>query len=51
MEFTAYEDDQERCSHLRNTFNMLPPKHRDCLEFLIFHLVRVSVREGENLVC
>jgi hypothetical protein len=30
---------------------MLPPKHRDCLEFLIFHLVRVAARESENLVC
>lgn len=30
---------------------MLPPKHRDCLEFLIFHLDRVALRESENLVC
>jgi hypothetical protein len=47
----AIENDQERCAHLRTTFNMLPPKHRDCLEFLIFHLVRVANRESENLVC
>lgn len=30
---------------------MLPPKHRDCLEFLIFHLSRIAARESENLVC
>lgn len=48
---TAIEDNAERCTHLRNTVNMLPPKHRDCLEFLIFHLVRVAKRESENLVC
>lgn len=29
---------------------MLPPKHRDCLEFLMFHLARVASRERENLV-
>ncbi|KAG0649206.1 putative Rho-type GTPase-activating 4 [Hyphodiscus hymeniophilus] len=50
LESTNYEDDQERCAHLRKTFNMLPPKHRDCLEFLIFHLARVANRESENLM-
>jgi hypothetical protein len=29
---------------------MLPPKHRDCLEFLMFHLARVASRERENLM-
>jgi len=50
LESISIEDDQERCAHLRKTFNMLPPKHRDCLEFLIFHLARVAVRESENLM-
>lgn len=50
-DLVAVEDEEERCSHLRKTFNMLPPKHRDCLEFLIFHLARVSDRQSENLVC
>ena len=40
----------ERCAHLRKTINLLPPKHRDCLEFLMFHLARVASRERENLV-
>lgn len=35
---------------MSKTVNMLPPKHRDCLEFLMFHLVRVASRERENLV-
>lgn len=36
--------------HLKKTFSMLPEKHRDCLEFLMFHLSRVATRESENLV-
>lgn len=44
------QNDTERCDHLRKTVNMLPPKHRDCLEFLMFHLARVASRERENLV-
>ncbi|KAH8804826.1 hypothetical protein F5884DRAFT_428138 [Xylogone sp. PMI_703] len=50
LESTTIEDDQERCAHLKKTFALLPPKHRDCLEFLIFHLVRVAKREKENLM-
>lgn len=50
LESLSITDDQERCAHLRRTFNLLPPKHRDCLEFLIFHLARVAVRESENLM-
>lgn len=29
----------------------MPQSHRDCLEFLMFHLDRVAKREPENLVC
>ncbi|KAH8659137.1 hypothetical protein BGZ60DRAFT_531053 [Tricladium varicosporioides] len=50
LESNSIEDEQERCAHLRKTFNMLPVKHRDCLEFLVFHLARVAAREGENLM-
>lgn len=46
-----FADAEERCDHLRKTVNMLPQKHRDCLEFLMFHLARVASRERENLVC
>jgi len=44
-------NESDRCAHLRQTVNMLPSKHRDCLEFLMFHLARVASRERENLVC
>jgi len=50
LESIPIDDDEERCTHLRNSFNMLPPKHRDCLEFLVFHLARVASRESENLM-
>ncbi|RKF83598.1 GTPase-activating protein [Golovinomyces cichoracearum] len=50
LESTSIEDNRDRCLHLRHTFSLLPPKHRDCLEFLIFHLTRVAVREKENLM-
>lgn len=46
----AIQDEKERCAHLRKTINMLPQKHRDTLEFLMFHLARVASRERENLV-
>lgn len=48
--FKAIQDEQERCAHMRKTINMLPPKHRDTLEFLMFHLFRVASRERENLM-
>ncbi|KAB5540413.1 hypothetical protein GE09DRAFT_1176027 [Coniochaeta sp. 2T2.1] len=50
LESNSIAADDERCDHLRKTINMLPPKHRDCLEFLMFHLVRVASRQGENLM-
>ena len=50
LQLVVLQSENERCGHLRKTINMLPPKHRDCLEFLMFHLVRVASRERENLV-
>jgi hypothetical protein len=35
---------------LRRTFDSLPERHRDCLEFLMFHLDRVAQRQSENLM-
>lgn len=46
----AITDEGERCSHLHKVFTSMPPAHRDCLEFLMFHLHRVAIREPENLV-
>ncbi|KAL2171995.1 hypothetical protein VTG60DRAFT_732 [Thermothelomyces hinnuleus] len=50
LESNSIQDEKERCAHLRKTVNMLPQKHRDCLEFLMFHLARVASRERENLM-
>jgi len=50
LESNMIPNEAERCVHLRRTVNMLPPKHRDCLEFLMFHLERVAGRERENLM-
>ncbi|AEO66797.1 e7b67886-8c94-49c2-948e-753328ad2898 [Thermothielavioides terrestris] len=50
LESNSIQNEAERCAHMRKTINMLPPKHRDCLEFLMFHLARVASRERENLM-
>jgi hypothetical protein len=47
---TGIADESERCDHLRKTFASLPQSHRDCLEFLMFHLDRVAQRQSENLM-
>lgn len=50
LESNTITETTDRCAHLRKTVNMLPQKHRDCLEFLMFHLARVASRERENLM-
>ncbi|KAK4230003.1 putative Rho-type GTPase-activating protein [Podospora fimiseda] len=50
LESNMIQNESERCAHMRHTINMLPAKHRDCLEFLMFHLARVASRERENLM-
>ncbi|RTE82052.1 hypothetical protein BHE90_003430 [Fusarium euwallaceae] len=50
LESNAIVDETERCDHLRKTFASMPQRHRDCLEFLMFHLARVAKREPENLM-
>ena len=35
---------------MRNAILELPPRHRDTLEFLVFHLARVVEREKDNLM-
>ncbi|KAL2023381.1 hypothetical protein VTK56DRAFT_2738 [Thermocarpiscus australiensis] len=50
LESNVIQNEAERCAHMRKTINMLPQKHRDCLEFLMFHLARVASRERENLM-
>ncbi|GME42219.1 putative Rho-type GTPase-activating protein 4 [Neofusicoccum parvum] len=35
---------------IRSAIDTLPPHHRDCLEFLIFHLARVMEQKKDNLM-
>ncbi|KAF1811660.1 RhoGAP-domain-containing protein [Eremomyces bilateralis CBS 781.70] len=41
---------EERGRRIREVFKGLPGCHRDCLEFLVFHLVRVVRMEKMNLM-
>ncbi|KAI9883093.1 MAG: suppressor of tub2 mutation [Watsoniomyces obsoletus] len=50
LEANSLPEDEKRVNAMRATILALPPKHRDCLEFLIFHLARVATREKENLM-
>ncbi|CAJ2512890.1 Uu.00g010090.m01.CDS01 [Anthostomella pinea] len=50
LETNTFTSDEDKCAHLQSTFNQLPPQHKDCLEFLMFHLSRVAGRERENLM-
>ncbi|OAA54018.1 Rho GTPase activator Rga [Cordyceps fumosorosea ARSEF 2679] len=50
LESNAVPEETERCAQLRKTFDSMPQSHRDCLEFLMFHLQRVAHREPENLM-
>ena len=40
----------ETVSLMRSAILELPPRHRDTLEFLVFHLARVVEREKSNLM-
>ncbi|KAI0838914.1 RhoGAP-domain-containing protein [Hypoxylon sp. FL0890] len=50
LETNSITGDAEKCAHLQDVFKQLPQQHRDCLEFLMFHLHRVAERERENLM-
>ncbi|KAL6881250.1 RhoGAP domain-containing protein [Trichoderma novae-zelandiae] len=50
LESNSIIDEAERCSYLHKVFTSMPQSHRDCLEFLMFHLHRVAIREPENLM-
>ena len=39
-----------RISSMRHAINELPPRHRDTLEVLVFHLARVIELQSENLM-
>ncbi|KAI1470975.1 RhoGAP-domain-containing protein [Daldinia caldariorum] len=50
LETNSLASDEEKCTHLQSVFQQLPPQHKDCLEFLMFHLHRVAERERDNLM-
>ncbi|KAI1383142.1 RhoGAP-domain-containing protein [Hypoxylon trugodes] len=50
LETNSIQTDEEKCTHLQSVFKQLPSQHKDCLEFLMFHLHRVASRERENLM-
>ncbi|TDZ51825.1 putative Rho-type GTPase-activating protein 4 [Colletotrichum trifolii] len=50
LESNGITNATERCDHLHKVFSTMPQRHRDCLEFLMFHLARVAQREPENLM-
>ncbi|KAI9807448.1 MAG: Rho-type gtpase-activating protein [Piccolia ochrophora] len=50
LESNSILDDEGRASFMRSIIQQLPPRHQDCLEFLIFHLARVAAMEKENLM-
>jgi hypothetical protein len=44
------DDREKRAERMREAVQSLPRSHRLCLEFLIFHLARVTGHEKDNLV-
>ncbi|KAI1334826.1 rho GTPase activator Rga [Xylariaceae sp. FL0016] len=50
LETNTIPTDADKCAHLQDVLNQLPRQHKDCLEFLMFHLSRVASRESENLM-
>ncbi|OCL01731.1 RhoGAP-domain-containing protein [Glonium stellatum] len=43
-------DSEKKASAMLAAVNELPRSHRDCLQFLVFHLSRVIQHEAENLM-
>jgi hypothetical protein len=50
LDAARIEDREKRAKTMRDALEKLPKAHRDCLEFLIFHLARVTSHERDNLV-
>ncbi|KAI5865080.1 RhoGAP-domain-containing protein [Durotheca rogersii] len=50
LETHTISNDADKCTHLQSVVKQLPQQHKDCLEFLMFHLHRVAERERENLM-
>ncbi|QDS70940.1 hypothetical protein FKW77_006883 [Venturia effusa] len=50
LDASRLEDKEERGLEMKAAVNMLPKPHKDCLEFLVFHLAKVMAQEKENLM-
>ena len=50
LDSTTITDDQYRIALMRSAIDELPSRHKDCLEFLVFHLARIVTQESKNLM-
>jgi Rho-type GTPase-activating protein 1/2 len=50
LDAVRQEDHEKKIIAMRECMDALPRSHRDCLEFLMFHLSRVMEKEKLNLV-
>jgi hypothetical protein len=51
LDASRIEDKEDRGLEMKAAVNLLPKPHKDCLEFLVFHLAKVMAQEKDNLVC
>ncbi|KAH0612602.1 uncharacterized protein H6S33_008982 [Morchella sextelata] len=50
VETTNEPEDEKRVEIIKDLIDELPSIHRDCLQFVVFHLARVAARKEENLM-
>ena len=50
LDCARIEDQKARAQPMKEAINQLPKSHKDCLEFLVFHLAKVMAHEKHNLV-
>jgi len=50
LEASKVEDREQRALGMKEAVNYLPKSHKDCLEFLVFHLAKVMAHEKDNLM-
>lgn len=50
LDCARIEDQRARAQPMKEAIQGLPKAHRDCLEFLMFHLAKVMAQEKQNLV-
>jgi hypothetical protein len=50
LDCARIEEQKARAQPMKEAINNLPKSHKDCLEFLVFHLAKVMAHEKHNLV-